>query len=212
MRIFGFEAGEEIAKSAADGARTLRTAAGNDRNAEVGCVVAGDVLGDEDEGTDQAEIAITRVGDGRKRAQLAGEHGVAEQGFAEIVGGVAEGDDVGSEVLGDFIDRAAALARAEIAAVVGLFLEEIEGGVVAEVGPRDASLLEICAERFDGPEKFSLFDGEGADGEIDGRALLQEQESLEQSGGVLAAGEGDGDSIAITDHFEFGDSFPDLAE
>ena len=37
-----------------------------------------------------------------------------------------------------------------------------------------------------------MFDGEGADGEIDGGALLEEEEGFEEGDGVFAAGEGDG--------------------
>ena len=47
------------------------------------------VLGDEDEGADEAIVLVAGVRDGREGAELAGEHRIAQQRLAEIVGGVA---------------------------------------------------------------------------------------------------------------------------
>src|ERR1035438_7834616 len=100
---------EHVAENAPHGAGALRTSAGDYGNAEVGGIGAGDVFGDEDQGADEAVFAAARTGDGGHGAQAAGEHGVAQEGFAKIVGGVSEGDDVGAQIMGDFIDGAAAV-------------------------------------------------------------------------------------------------------
>ncbi len=68
------------------------------------------------------------IGDRRQRAQAAGEHGVAQERLAEIVGGVAEGDHVGAQFAADLVDGAAAEAAAQVAAVVGLVVEQAERG------------------------------------------------------------------------------------
>ena len=141
-----FPLGNGFAEAAADGAGAQGTAAGHDRNAFGFDVSAGDFLRDVDKRADEAEIALAGPGDGRQRAEAAGEEDVAEEGFAEIVGGVAEGDDVGVKAAGDLVDGAAAEAAAEVATVIGLLFEEAEGGVVGVAGPCDAETLDIFAD------------------------------------------------------------------
>ena len=114
---------------------------------------------------------------GGQRAQLAGEHGVAQQRFAEIVGGVSEGDHVGAQIVGNLIHRAAAVAAAQIAAMVGLVFEQAQRRRIAKIGPGHAALLQIFADGFDGPQKLALLHGERADRKIDRRALLQQQQA-----------------------------------
>lgn len=210
--IFFFEFGEEIAQPAAHGSGALRASTGDDGSAEGGGVGAGDLLGDEDQRADEAELLVAGVGDGGQRAEASGEQGVAEEGFAEVVGGVAEGDDVGSEAADDLIDGAAAVAAAEVAAVIGLFVEEAEGGGVAEAGPGDSFFAQVFADGLDGAQEFTLLDGEGADGEVDGGAFLEQDEGFEQREGIFAAGEGDGHAIAVADHLEAVDRLADLAQ
>ena len=63
-----------------------------------------------------------------------------------------------------------------------------------------------------GGKKLALFNGEGADGEIDGGALLQKQQGFEKRKGVFTAGNAHGDTIALADHFEAADGFAHLAQ
>ncbi len=104
-----------------------------------------------------------------------------------IVGGVTEGDDVGSQAAHDLIDRAAAEAAAQVAAVIGLFLEQAQRGVVGVIGPIHAAGLQIFAQRLDGPQEFPLLDGERADREPDGRAVAQQRQSIQHGERILAA-------------------------
>jgi hypothetical protein len=101
---------------------------------------------------------------GRQRAQLAGEHGVAQQGLAEIVGGVAEGDHVAAQAVGDLVHRAPPVAAAQVAAVLGLVFQQAQRRRVAEIGPGHAARLQVLAQRFDGPQELALLHGEGAHG------------------------------------------------
>ena len=63
-----------------------------------------------------------------------------------------------------------------------------------------------------GREEFALLDGERADGKVDGRTFLEEQERLEQRNGVFAAGEGDCDTVAVANHTETADGLPYFAQ
>src|SRR6476469_4922023 len=103
-----------------------------------------------------------------ERTEAPGEHGVTQERFAEIVGRVAESDDICSEPAGDAVHGAAAEAAAEIASMIGLFFEKPERGIIFDVSPLDAALREIVAEGMNGSEKFTLFHGEGANRKIDG--------------------------------------------
>ena len=210
--VFFFEFEEDVAEGAADCAGFLGAAAGDDGCGEGAGVVAGEVFRDEDEGADEAEVFLGGPGDGGHSAEAAVVHGVAEEGFAEVVGGVAEGDDVGAHLFADGVDGAAAEAAAEVATVAGLFFDEAEAGFVADVEPFDVALFEIVAEGSDGGEELALLDGEGADLKIDGGAFLEEQEDFEEGDGVLAAGEADGDAVSIADHVELLDGLADFSE
>ena len=125
---------------------------------------------------------------------------------------MAQGDDVGAQFAADVVYGTAAEAAAEVAAVVGLVFKELQGRVVDDVVPVDAAREQPFAERGDGPEKLALLDGEGADGEIDGGAFLQQQQGLEHGDRVLAAGDGHGHAIAFANHFEAGNRLADFAQ
>lgn len=72
--------------------------------------------------------------------------------------------------------------------------------------------MNIFAHRFDRAQEFSLFDGEGAEGEIYGSALLQEEQNFEEGYRVLAAGNGNGDVVTGADHIEAVNRFADLPQ
>lgn len=207
-----FEFVEDGAERAADGSGPEGAAARDDRGGGGFGPGAGEVFGDVEKRADEAELAAAGPDDGGQRGEAPGEHGVAEEGLAKVVGGVAEGDDVGAELAGKGVDGAAAETAAKVAAVTGLIGEEAEGGVVAAEGPGDVVVEHPLAEGLDGGEELALIDGEGAKGEADGGALLQEGESGEEGEGVLAAGEADGDTVSVTDHVEAGDGLTDAAE
>ena len=125
---------------------------------------------------------------------------------------MAERDDIGSESSHNFVDGTAAIAAAQVAAVIGLFFEQTEGRAVRVVSPIHAALFQIFAERFDWPQKLALLHGEGADGELHGRFFREQKQGFKQGERILAAGERHGYAIAIADHLESADGFPDLAQ
>lgn len=203
---------EDGAERAADGSGFQGAAARDDGRGGGTGPGAGEVFGDVEEGADEAELTAAGPDDGRQGGEASGEHGVAEEGLAEVVGGVAEGDDVGAEFAGERVDGAAAEAAAKVAAVTGLLREQAEGGVVGAESPLDAVIEHPLAEGLDGGEELALIDGEGTKGEADGGAFLQEGEGGEEGEGVLAAGEGDGDMVALTDHLKARDGLADAAQ
>ncbi len=75
--------------------------------------------------------------------------------------------------------------------------------------PRD---FQIFAHRLERAQKFSLLDGERADGEIDGSALLQQQQRFQHGQRILAAGQRHGHAIAVANHLESRDGLADLAQ
>jgi hypothetical protein len=89
---------------------------------------------------------------------------------------------------------------------------QIERGRVLNVGPIDAPVAEKGPNRSDRGEEFTLFDREGANRKIDGRALLQEQQGFEQSERVFAAGYADCNAVAFPDHAESADCLPDFTQ
>ena len=125
---------------------------------------------------------------------------------------MAEGDDVGSHALTNFVNGTAAEAAALVAAMVGFFFEEAEAGAILEILPFDAASSKIFAEGLDGGEELSLLDGERGDGKLDGGPLLEEQEGFEQSHRVLPAGEADGYAVAFANHVELFDGLAHFAE
>jgi len=207
-----FPFGDGFTDAASHGAGAERTAAGNDGHAFGFDEGFRQFFVDVDQGPDDAEIALAGDGDGRQRADAAGIEDVTEELFAEIVGRVAEGNDIGAEAAGELVDGAAAEAAAEVAAVIGLVFEEFQGRVVGVIGPIDAEGFDVFADGGDGGEEFALLDGEGADGEIDGGAFLEQEEDFEHGDGILAAGDSDGEAVAMADHVEAMDGFADFAE
>lgn len=95
--------------------------------------------------------------------------------------------------------------------MIGLFFEQSKGGAVVVIRPVDPTLFQIFTERSDGAEKFTLLDGECADGELDRGALLKQNESFEHGDRILAAGKGDGDAVTVANHLKFRDRFADFA-
>ncbi len=159
------------------------TTAGNHRSALRFGVARGQILRDEHQRPDELEFALTGPGDGGQRAGAARKQGITQEGLAEIVGGVAEGDGIRAQAAHNLIHRAAAEAAAHVAAVIGLFLKQAQGRVVAMIGPVDSARFQVLAHGFEGTQEFTLLDGEGAHGELDRRALLHQQQGFEERGG-----------------------------
>lgn len=80
------------------------------------------------------------------------------------------------------------------------------------IEPLNPHGFEVLADRLDGPQELALLHRERADGEIDGRAFGVQQQGFEEGQRVLAAGNGHGYAIAITNHLETMDRFTGLAQ
>ncbi len=80
------------------------------------------------------------------------------------------------------------------------------------IGPINATRFEEFANGMNGGEKFALLDGEGLNGKRNGRALLHEQQRLQEGERIFAAGYANGDAVALTDHAEAADGFADLTQ
>ena len=90
---------------------------------------------------------------------------------------MAEGDHVGAESARNLIDSAAAIAAAQVAAVIGLLFEQPEGGPIVIISPVDATLFQVFAKGLDGTQKLALLHSEGANGKIDRRTLRKQQQA-----------------------------------
>src|SRR5579872_3815413 len=171
----------------AHGSGSLGTAAGNYWRTERFGKLCRQVLGDIDQRAYQPEIPGARPRNGRQRTDAARKHGIAEKRLAEIVGGVPESDHVRAKGAGNFVDGAPAITAAKVATMVRLLFEETDGGPVVEIGPVDASILEVLSQRFDGAQELALFDGEGAHRKVHRSSLLEQKQGLEQSKRVFPA-------------------------
>ena len=96
--------------------------------------------------------------------------------------------------------------------MIGFLFEQTQRRIVGVIRPFYAEPFDVLADGLDGAEELALFDREGADGKTDRRALLQQQQGFEQGERVLTARERHGYAIAIADHLESADGFPDLAQ
>ena len=96
--------------------------------------------------------------------------------------------------------------------MIGLFGDQANRGVIGVVCPFDAEAADVFADGLDGAEEFSLLHREGAYGEIYGGAFLQQHRGFEEGDGILAAGNGYGDAVAIANHFETMNRFADFAQ
>ena len=138
---------------------------------------ARDVFGNKHQRPNQPEILIAGNRDRRQRAQLAGEHGIAQQRFAKIVGSMAESDDIDARSCA--ISYTARLRKR-------LHKSQPWSGwsssSCSEARPENKSrprrAFEIFADGLDGPQKLALLHGECADRKFDGRALLQAAAAL----------------------------------
>src|SRR5579872_6873914 len=212
MRMVLLQLREQAANGFAHGSGPLRTAARNHRRAQRFREPARDVFIDEHQGADQSEILGARPRHRRQRTDAAREQSVSQERFAEIVRGMPERDYVCTQSSGDFVDSAAAIAAAQVAAVVRLLLEEPERRPVAIIRPVDAALLQIFAERLNRTKEFPLLDRERAYREIDWCALLQQQQRLQQSQRIFAARQRNGHTVAVADHLEPSDRLADLTQ
>ena len=72
--------------------------------------------------------------------------------------------------------------------------------------------MNIFAHRLYRAQEFALLDGEGAEGEIYGSALLQQEQNFEKGYRVFAAGNSYGDVVTGADHIEAVNRFADLPQ
>lgn len=80
------------------------------------------------------------------------------------------------------------------------------------VRPLDAEAANIFADGLDGTQKLALLDGEGANREVDGRAFCEQEKRFEQGNGILAAGYGYGNAVAVANHAEAMNGFADFPQ
>src|SRR5580698_2419137 len=80
------------------------------------------------------------------------------------------------------------------------------------IGPIDAASFQVLAHGFERAQEFSLLDREGADGEADRRALLQQEEDFQEGERILAAGKRHGNTVAIANHLKSRDGLAHFAQ
>src|SRR5690606_3583251 len=98
--------------------------AGNYRRAQGRGILPGNVLGNKHKRPNQTEILLPGVSHRRQGAKASRKHCVPQKRFAEVVGCMAKGNDVGAEFARDLVDGAPSEATAEIAPVIGLLVDK----------------------------------------------------------------------------------------
>ena len=93
---------------------------------------------------------------------------------------MTEGDDVGAQAAHDLIHRAAAIAAAQNATVIRLFVDQADGGVVSMIGPVHATGLQVFAKRLNRAQEFPLLHCERANREVDGSTRRQQQQRFQK--------------------------------
>ena len=121
--MFLFHFSEKIANASADRPGFLGATTGYHRAPEVAGIFGCERFLYVDEGPYEAEVPVLGIGYGREGTERTSKHRVAEEGFAEIVGGVAKGDYVDIQALTNLVNGAAAEAGAEVAAMIGLLVQ-----------------------------------------------------------------------------------------
>jgi hypothetical protein len=79
-------------------------------------------------------------------------------------------------------------------------------------GPFDAETSDVFPNRLHRPQEFALLHGESAQGEIDWRTFLQKQQSFKECDGIFASRDRDGNAVAIANHLESMNRFPDFPQ
>ena len=165
------------------------------------------LLGHVDQRTNEPVFPLPRVSDGGKRAQPPGEHRIAQQRFAEVIGGMAEGNDIRFQSPRNLIYRAPSKPAAQIAPMLRLLVDQTDGRIIAVAGPLDTAAGKILSDGLDGPQELPLFHGESANREIDWSPLGQQHQRFNQRHRIFAARHRYGHAIAIADHAEAMDRF-----
>jgi hypothetical protein len=129
-----------------------------------------------------------------------------------VVRRVSESDHVRAQALADLIDSPPAKTAAEVAAMIGLLIEEAEGRVVGVVAPIDAARLEVLCHGFEGAQEFALLHSERAYGKLNRGAVAKPEQRFKQRERILTAGERHRHAIAIADHPEASDRIAHFAE
>ena len=96
--------------------------------------------------------------------------------------------------------------------MIGNLVDEAEGRAIRLVSPIDAAAFQVFAKRRNGAQKFPLLDGEGANGEVNRGAFLQQEECFEQSDGVFSAGQAYGNAVAFANHLKARDGLAYFVE
>src|SRR4051794_36862238 len=120
---------------------------------------------------------------------------------------MAESDHVSSQAARNLVNGAAAEPATEIAAMIRLVCEQLQRRIIGMVRPLHAEALDIFADSLHRREELTLLHRKSADTEIDGRALLQQQQHFEHGHRILAARNSNGNAVAIANHVKAMDRF-----
>ena len=123
-----------------------------------------------------------------------------------------ERDDIALELPSDIVYGPAPVATAGIAAVPGLFGQQLERRLVPVLRPSDSSFGKDLPQRLDRADEFPLLDSERLQRELYRRPARKPVQRVDRREGVLAARHADGNPIAFPDHSEVRDRLPCLAE
>lgn len=113
-----------------------------------------------------------------------------------------ERDDVSSQLPCHLVDCAPPEPAADVASVVRLFGQQTKRRCIFDIRPIHAPAAQERSDRMNRSQKLPLLNREGADGKIDGCALLQQQQRFEKRQRIFAARNPDSYPIALPDHPE----------
>jgi hypothetical protein len=115
---------------------------------------------------------------------------------------VAERDHVRADLAGDPVERTAAVAAADVAAVPDAVADERERRRLVAHDPLHADRRDVARQRVDRRGELPLLDRDGHDLVRERRARPGRDERVEQAETVLAARDPDGHAIAGAQHRE----------
>jgi hypothetical protein len=160
------------------------------------------LLGHEGQRPDHHVLAVVADQLGRHALELAAEEHVEEERLQHVVAVVAQRDLGGAQLVGHAVQDAAAQPRAQAAhrlALGDLVLDDRVGVLVLDV-ERHAQRLQVGGQHVVGEAGLLLVEVDRDQLEVDGRALLQLEQDVQQAVAVLAARQADHHAVAFLDH------------
>ena len=175
-------------------------------------VGAGQVFGHQGERANQSKTALARARDRRQRRDPAVEENVPEQRLGAVVGGVTEGQNRAPELGDHGVERATAVAAADVAAVRHATRDEGQRARIVAPDPRDAELTQARTERLDRRCELSLLDRDGDELVRKRRPPTVSGQRVHEAPTVLPAGHPHRDPIAGLEHRKASQRLPDPVE